>query len=67
MRYDFFKCEICGKIKKAGNEKVKSIAFSQKNCRAQNKEARLEVYYMLACKKCCHNLELEEQNENYNC
>lgn len=50
--YDYFKCEVCDKKKKAGNEKVREIAYSQKHAGAQNGEAKLIVYSVLVCYTC---------------
>ena len=53
--YDYYKCEICNKIKPVGSELVRKIAFSQKCPKAQDEtkqEARIVAYYMLICSGC---------------
>ena len=53
--YDYYKCEICSKIKATGSELVRKIAFSQKCSKAQDEtkqEARVVANYLLICSGC---------------
>jgi len=51
-KYDFYKCEVCGKVKKAGDEDTVSIAYSRISNRSQDGEAKLAVHFVLACDSC---------------
>ena len=54
-KYDYFKCEICGKYKPTGCELVRKLAYSKWIPEAQNeakKEARLSAFYVLICSGC---------------
>lgn len=68
MDYDFYKCSICEKVKPAGDELVRKVAFSILNRKAQDderKEARITAYYVLVCPECA-NMKSETENVKNN-
>jgi hypothetical protein len=53
--YDYFRCEICQKIKPVGCELVRKVAYSNKGPKSQNDKtmkANLSAYYVLICSGC---------------
>ena len=49
--YDYYECAVCKKIKPAGSEVIRKIAYNKFNVQAQQ-EVRLSVYYAQICPAC---------------